>query len=46
MMKSNNMLCIDPSRSRTYYKYLEKINKLNYILNTHHHYDHVGGNKN
>tara|TARA_B110000438_G_C15775996_1_gene634085 strand:- start:334 stop:1053 length:720 start_codon:yes stop_codon:yes gene_type:complete len=38
---------IDPSESEPIIKYLEnyKIN-LKFILNTHHHYDHVGGNKN
>jgi hydroxyacylglutathione hydrolase len=38
---------IDPSESESIIKYLEnyKIN-LKFILNTHHHYDHVGGNKN
>jgi hydroxyacylglutathione hydrolase len=45
--KKNNTACVvDPSESRPVIKYLEK-NKidLKYILNTHHHYDHVGGNK-
>ena len=38
---------IDPSESEPVIEIIEK-NKLNlkYILNTHHHYDHVGGNKN
>jgi len=36
---------VDPSESRPIISYLEKKNlKLNYILNTHHHFDHVGGN--
>ena len=37
---------VDPSESKPIIEYLEnhKIN-LKFILNTHHHYDHVGGNK-
>ncbi len=45
--ETNNYACvIDPSESRPIIKAIEK-NKVNlkYILNTHHHYDHVGGNK-
>ena len=43
---SNTSCVIDPSESLPIIKYLEKNNiKLEYILNTHHHYDHVGGNK-
>ena len=44
--KKNNACVIDPSESRPIIKYLEN-NKVNlkFILNTHHHYDHVGGNK-
>ena len=45
--KKNNIACVvDPSESKPIIKYLEK-NKINlkFILNTHHHYDHVGGNK-
>ena len=42
----NNKTCVvDPSESKPIINFLEKNNlKLNYILNTHHHYDHVGGN--
>jgi hydroxyacylglutathione hydrolase len=43
----NNTACvIDPSEADPIIEYLEnnKI-KLKFILNTHHHYDHVGGNK-
>ena len=37
---------IDPSESKPVINVIEKYNlKLKYILNTHHHYDHVGGNK-
>ena len=37
---------IDPSESAPIINYLEKNNiNLKFILNTHHHYDHVGGNK-
>ena len=45
--KNNNNVCvIDPSEAKPIIKIIEK-NELNlkYILNTHHHYDHVGGNK-
>ena len=45
--KKNNACVIDPSESTPIIKYLDN-NKINlkFILNTHHHYDHVGGNKN
>tara|TARA_B100002052_G_C15738981_1_gene532296 strand:+ start:188 stop:949 length:762 start_codon:yes stop_codon:yes gene_type:complete len=37
---------VDPSESSPIIKEIEKNNlKLKYIFNTHHHYDHVGGNK-
>ena len=36
---------VDPSEPIPIINFLEKNNlKLNFILNTHHHYDHVGGN--
>ena len=36
---------IDPSEANPIINEIEKNNlKLKYILNTHHHYDHVGGN--
>ena len=36
---------VDPSEAEPIINFLKKNNlKLNYILNTHHHYDHVGGN--
>jgi len=45
--KKNDTACvIDPSEAKPVIEYLEnnKI-KLKFILNTHHHYDHVGGNQ-
>jgi len=43
--KNNKTCVIDPSESKPIINFLEKNNlKLNYILNTHHHHDHVGGN--
>jgi len=45
--EENNTACvIDPSEADPIIEYLEnnKI-KLEFILNTHHHYDHVGGNQ-
>ena len=44
--KSNKGACVvDPSEAKPIIDAIEK-KKLNlkYILNTHHHYDHVGGN--
>ena len=45
--ESNNFACvIDPSEARPIISFVEKNNiKLMYILNTHHHFDHIGGNK-
>ena len=45
--EKNNIACaIDPSEAKPIIKHLEKKNiNLKYILNTHHHYDHVGGNQ-
>ena len=44
---SNHSACvIDPSESEPIISFLKDKNlELKYILNTHHHYDHVGGNK-
>ena len=43
---SNSACVIDPSESKPIIDYTEK-NKINlkFILNTHHHFDHIGGNK-
>ena len=36
---------VDPSEAGPVISFLKKNNlKLNYILNTHHHFDHIGGN--
>jgi len=36
---------VDPSEASPVVSFLKKQNlKLNYILNTHHHFDHIGGN--
>ena len=41
----NNACVIDPSESIPVINFIEKNNiKLKFILNTHHHYDHIGGN--
>ena len=44
--KKNTACVVDPSESGPIIEYLEN-NKINlkFILNTHHHYDHIGGNK-
>ena len=42
---NNEALVVDPSESGPLIKSLEKLNlKLKYILNTHHHFDHIDGN--
>ena len=45
--ESNNTACVvDPSEAKPIINFLNKNNiNLKYILNTHHHFDHVGGNK-
>ena len=43
--KNKNACVIDPSESKPIIDFVEKENiNLKFILNTHHHYDHVGGN--
>ena len=45
--KNQNACVIDPSESEPIIDFIEKKNiNLRFILNTHHHYDHVGGNIN
>ena len=44
--KTNNACVVDPSEHEPIINFVEHLNiKLKFILNTHHHYDHVGGNK-
>jgi len=44
--KNSNACVVDPSEADPIIEYLEKNKiKLKFILNTHHHYDHVGGNQ-
>ena len=43
--KTKTTACIDPSVSKPIIEVVEKKKiQLNFILNTHHHFDHVGGN--
>ena len=43
--KSNTVAIIDPSEFTVCDKIInQKYQKLDFILNTHHHFDHIGGN--
>ena len=42
---TNTVTIIDPSDFTSCDQVIKKYNKLDFILNTHHHFDHVGGNQ-
>ena len=43
---TKSTIVVDPSESKPIINKIESLNlKLKFIMNTHHHYDHVGGNK-
>ena len=42
--KSNTVSIVDPSDFKTCDDVINKYKKLDFILNTHHHADHVGAN--
>ena len=44
-IETNTVAVVDPSEFEPINKFIEeKFNKIDYILNTHHHFDHTGGN--
>jgi len=45
-LKNGKRVCVDPSEAQPILKAMKELKwkKLDFIWNTHHHYDHVGGN--
>ena len=42
--ETNTVSIVDPSEFNSCDRIVQKYKKLDYILNTHHHFDHVDGN--
>ena len=44
-VETNTVAVVDPSEFKPVNNFIQKkLKKIDYILNTHHHFDHTGGN--